>query len=114
MRRYLVQSDGRDPALRWRFLTPTIAFSWSRSFPLSCLLLAIAGFSMMLQMAATNTLVQAMSPNVLRGRVMAVYSMMFMGMAPFGALFSGAVAERLGAPQAKRQHGVFESAAQLR
>jgi len=34
----------------------------------------------------------------LRGRVMAVYSMMFMGMAPFGALFAGALADRLGAP----------------
>jgi hypothetical protein len=34
----------------------------------------------------------------LRGRVMAVYSMMFMGMAPFGALFAGAIADRIGAP----------------
>jgi cyanate permease len=39
-----------------------------------------------------------MSPDRLRGRVMSVYSMMFMGMAPFGALMAGAVADRLGAP----------------
>jgi hypothetical protein len=39
-----------------------------------------------------------MVPDELRGRVMAVYSMMFMGMAPFGAFFGGALAERLGAP----------------
>jgi len=39
-----------------------------------------------------------MVPDELRGRVMSVYSMMFMGMAPFGALFGGALAERLGAP----------------
>ena len=39
---------------------------------------------MMVQMAASNTLMQAMVPDALRGRVMAVYSMMFMGMAPFG------------------------------
>jgi hypothetical protein len=39
-----------------------------------------------------------MVPDRLRGRVMAVYSMMFMGMAPFGALLAGAVADRLGAP----------------
>ena len=53
---------------------------------------------MMLQMSSSNTLIQAMVPDELRGRVMAVYSMMFMGMAPFGALLGGAVADRLGAP----------------
>ena len=41
-----------------------------------------------------------MVPDHLRGRVMAVYSMMFMGMAPFGAFFGGAVADRFGAPLA--------------
>jgi hypothetical protein len=40
---------------------------------------------MMVEMAASNTLLQAMVPDALRGRVMALYSMMFMGMAPFGA-----------------------------
>ena len=53
---------------------------------------------MMVQMAASNTLIQAMVPDALRGRVMALYSMMFMGMAPFGALFAGWLAERFGAP----------------
>jgi MFS family permease len=53
---------------------------------------------MMLQMSASNTLIQAMVPDHLRGRVMAVYTMMFMGMAPFGSLFAGALADRLGAP----------------
>jgi MFS family permease len=52
----------------------------------------------MLQMSSSNTLIQAMVPDHLRGRVMAVYSMMFMGMAPFGAFFGGALAARLGAP----------------
>ena len=50
-------------------------------------------------MASSNTLIQAMVPDALRGRVMAVYSMMFMGMAPFGALFAGWLAERIGAPR---------------
>ena len=53
---------------------------------------------MMVQMASSNTLIQAMVPDALRGRVMSVYSMMFMGMAPIGALFAGTVAERIGAP----------------
>jgi len=75
-----------------------ILFSISRTCWLSALLLVPVGASMMVQMAASNTLIQSMSPDALRGRVMAVYSMMFMGMAPFGALWSGAVAERIGGP----------------
>jgi MFS family permease len=49
-------------------------------------------------MSSSNTLIQAMVPDRLRGRVMAVYSMMLMGMAPFGALLGGALADRIGAP----------------
>ncbi len=75
-----------------------IAFSLSRSLWLSALLLVPAGFCMMVEMAASNTLIQAMVPDRLRGRVMAVYSMMFMGMAPLGALIAGALAAPLGAP----------------
>jgi MFS family permease len=75
-----------------------ILFSSSRSFWLSAALLVPAGFSMMVQMASSNTLVQSMVPDELRGRVMAVYSMMFMGMAPLGALLAGTLAGRLGAP----------------
>ncbi|HEY7170491.1 MAG TPA: MFS transporter [Vicinamibacterales bacterium] len=75
-----------------------IAFSFSRTFWLSAALLVPVGGSMMVQMAASNTLLQAMVPDALRGRVMSVYSMMFMGMAPFGALFAGTLAEHVGAP----------------
>jgi len=73
-------------------------FAVSRSFWLSTALLVPVGFCMMLQMASSNTLIQSMVPDHLRGRVMSVYSMMFMGMAPFGALMGGALAHRLGAP----------------
>jgi len=75
-----------------------ILFSFSRSFWLSALILIPVGFSMMTQMASSNTLVQSLVPDELRGRVMAVYSMMFMGMAPFGAVLAGSLAEKLGAP----------------
>lgn len=75
-------------------------FSLSRQFWLSWLLLLPTGFFMMIQMSASNTLIQAMVPDTLRGRVMAVYSMMFMGMAPFGGLLAGALAHPLGAPGA--------------
>src|SRR2546430_14096878 len=76
-----------------------IAFSYSRWFWLSALLLIPTGFSMMVEMASSNTLLQVMVPDHLRGRVMAVYSMMFMGMAPFGALLAGGLAGRWGAPK---------------
>jgi len=73
-------------------------FALSRWFWLSVLLLLPVGYFIMLQMASSNTLIQVMVPDELRGRVMAVYSMMFMGMAPIGALFGGALAHRVGAP----------------
>jgi MFS family permease len=75
-----------------------ILFSFSRSLPLSVALLLPAGFSMLIQMSSSNTLIQTMVPDELRGRVMSVYSMMFMGMAPFGALSAGALAHRIGSP----------------
>jgi len=75
-----------------------VLFSFSHWFWISVALLLPAGYSMMLQMACSNTLIQTMVPDRLRGRVMAVYSMMFMGMAPIGALFGGALAHRFGAP----------------
>jgi MFS family permease len=75
-----------------------VTFSLSHKFWVSVILLLPVGYSMMLQMACSNTLIQVMVPDALRGRVMAVYSMMFMGMAPIGALLGGALAERLGAP----------------
>jgi MFS family permease len=80
------------------FGTSLILFSTSRAFWLSAALLVPVGFSMIVQMASSNTLIQSMVPDALRGRVMAVYSMMFMGMAPVGALLAGVVAGRLGAP----------------
>lgn len=75
-----------------------IAFSLSRSFPLSVLIMPPVGFTLMVEMASSNTLIQMMIPDALRGRVMSVYSMMFMGMAPIGALIGGTLAHHLGAP----------------
>jgi MFS family permease len=77
-----------------------IAFALSTHFWLSTTLLVPVGFCMMLQMSSSNTLIQAMVPDRLRGRVMSVYSMMFMGMGPIGALIAGVIADRLGAPPA--------------
>ena len=75
-----------------------ILLSLSRALWLSAILLVPVGFFVMIQMASSNTLIQSMVPDQLRGRVMAVYSMMFMGMAPFGALSAGSIAHNIGAP----------------
>ena len=75
-----------------------LLFSFSRFMWLSAVLLVPAGFFMMIQMASSNTLIQSMVPDRLRGRVMSVYAMTFMGMAPLGALLAGSVAHNIGAP----------------
>jgi MFS family permease len=90
-----------------------VVFSASRSFWVSTAVLLPCGFFMMMHMAASNTLLQVLTPDTLRGRVMAAYSMMFMGMAPFGALGAGATADRLGAPAAVAIGGVVAMAGGL-
>jgi MFS family permease len=73
-------------------------FSASHWYWVSFMILIVSGFTMMMQFTATNTLIQSMVPDQLRGRVMSLYSMMFLGMSPFGSLLAGALADRIGAP----------------
>jgi MFS family permease len=75
-----------------------VLFSGSHWYWISFTILVLSGFAMMMQFTATNTLIQAMVPDQLRGRVMSLYSMMFLGMSPLGSLLAGAVADRIGAP----------------
>jgi MFS family permease len=75
-----------------------VVFAFSRVFWLSSVFLAVMGFTLMIQMGSSNTLIQSMVPDRLRGRVMSVYSMMLMGMSPIGSLLAGAAAGRIGAP----------------
>ena len=88
-----------------------IAFGISRTLWLSVAILVPLGASMMVQMSSSNTLIQAMVPDELRGRVMAAYTMMFMGMGPLGALAGGTVADRVGAPVAVIVGGAITIAA---
>jgi MFS family permease len=76
-----------------------VLFSASRLYWLSLVLLVPCGFAMMMQFTSINTLIQAMVPDQLRGRMMSLYSMMFLGMAPLGSLIAGQVAEHIGAPK---------------
>lgn len=75
-------------------------FAQSRSFALSLMLLALAGCAMIVNNALTNTMLQTLVPDHLRGRVMGFYSFVFVGMSPLGAFQAGAFAERFGAPAA--------------
>jgi MFS family permease len=75
-----------------------IGFGFSRWLPLSLVLMPVIGFGLMQEMACSNTILQTIVDDEKRGRVMAYYSMAFQGMLPFGSLFAGALAARIGAP----------------
>jgi len=55
-----------------------------------------AGAGLMQVMAASNTIIQTLTNEEMRGRVMSYYTMAFMGMAPFGSLLAGTMAHTLG------------------
>jgi MFS family permease len=80
------------------FGTGLIGFGLSRVLWLSLLMMLLTGWGMMVQMASSNTILQTIVEENKRGRVMSFYSMAFLGMAPFGSLFAGALAHRIGAP----------------
>lgn len=90
----------------WSLLTVSTAifgiglclFAFSKIFWLSLLLMPVIGFGMMVQIAASNTLLQTIVDDDKRGRVMSLYAMAFMGMAPFGSLFAGSLAHVVTAP----------------
>ena len=68
----------------------------SRLLPLSLAAMLIVGFGMMQGLAASNTLIQTLSPEEKRGRIMSFYTMAFVGTMPFGSLFGGALAHYVG------------------
>lgn len=77
-----------------------IAFAFSRTIWLSTLILFFTGMTMILNNALANGLLQTITPDSLRGRVMSAYAFVFVGMAPLGSLLSGSVASALSAPAA--------------
>src|SRR5574341_171267 len=77
-----------------------IVFTFIRSLPLALIALAVVGAAFILIMNLANALVQTLTPDALRGRVMGIYSLTFFGSMPIGALWVGAAAERVGEPSA--------------
>jgi MFS family permease len=77
-----------------------VALSFTRSLPFSLGALFLAGTAFITLFNLSNTLVQTLVPDRVRGRVMSVYNLAFLGMAPIGSLAIGAAAERFGEPSA--------------
>lgn len=86
------------PAAAVLFGCGLIAFSLSRTVVVSFALLVVTGVGFMVQLASSNTIIQTIVREDMRGRVMAFYAMAFMGTAPLGSLLAGGLAARLGAP----------------
>jgi MFS family permease len=73
-----------------------IGFSFSKTLWEALVILPFVGAGMMVVMAATNTVIQTIVEERLRGRVMAFYTMAFLGTAPIGSLIAGVLADRIG------------------
>jgi len=82
----------------WLFSAALLAFSFSRNFPAALLFLFFAGFGMLLFFSTSNTVLQTIVPDEMRGRVMGVWSLVFGAMIPLGSLEAGAIAHWLGTP----------------
>jgi MFS family permease len=88
------------------FGTGLICFGFSTSLALSLPLMLLTGFGMMQGLTASNTIIQTLVDEKMRGRVMSYYTMAFVGMAPFGSLLAGALAHAVGAPHTVVVSGV--------
>ncbi|MBZ5525681.1 MAG: MFS transporter [Acidobacteriia bacterium] len=77
-----------------------IAFTFSRSFRLSCVLSMISGYCMITMAATMNTLLQHLADDEMRGRVMSIYSTAFLGLPPIGSLLAGSLSKVVTAPHA--------------
>src|SRR5881296_3106360 len=82
----------------WLFSASMLAVSFTKSFPLALVFLFAAGFGMLLFFSTSNTVLQTIVPDEMRGRVMGVWSLVFGAMIPLGSLEAGAVAHFAGTP----------------
>lgn len=80
------------------FYAAIIAFTFSRNFYLSGLLLAVAGYCMIISVATINSLLQHLADDHMRGRVMSIYSTAFLGLPPLGCLIAGSLSHVFYAP----------------
>ena len=105
-RRSVLGLDRAIPAAVAVFGLGLAAFSFSRALWLSLPILVVVGAGFMIQIAASNTIVQTVVDDDKRGRVMSFFMMAFLGTAPFGSLLIGRLADRVGAPHATLAGGL--------
>jgi predicted MFS family arabinose efflux permease len=84
----------------WLFSAAMLALSFAKSFPLALVFLFAAGFGMLLFFSTSNTVLQTIVRDEMRGRVMGVWSLVFGAMIPLGSLEAGVVAHFVGTPLA--------------
>lgn len=89
------------------FILPLIALGYVRSLNISLILLVLIGWGTVMQLVAMNTLIQVKVPNGLRGRVFSVYLWALQGVAPFGSLLIGWLAQNWGVPFAALSGGLI-------
>jgi len=97
-RKTVIGLGGLIPYAAATFGAGLMGVGLSRWFPLSLLVMVVTGMGFMIHLAASNTVIQTLVREEMRGRVMALYTMAFIGMATFGSLAVGAVAGAIGAP----------------
>src|SRR5204862_6408158 len=91
----------------WLFSASLFALALTRNFYLALAFLFIGGFGMLLFFSTSNTVLQTIVPDEMRGRVMGVWSLVFGAMIPLGSLEAGAVAHWLGTPFALALGGII-------
>ena len=84
-----------------------LVFSRTSVLMIAIPILLFSGFGMMVQMASSNIILQTIVEEDKRGRVMSFYTMAFMGLSPFGSLFSGVLAARIGVNNTLLWGGLF-------
>lgn len=84
-----------------------LLFAWSEQLWLTLPLLAMLGFSTTTMTASVNTLLQMQVPNALRGRIMALFSVLFIGMTSLGNLLAGITANWWGGAVAVGTAGIL-------
>jgi MFS family permease len=84
-----------------------ILFGFSHTLWLSLVLMVFVGFGLMQCASASNTIIQSLVTEDKRARVMSYYTMAFFGASPFGSLFAGVLAQRIGAPHTVMVTGAF-------
>ncbi|HYJ06115.1 MAG TPA: MFS transporter, partial [Chthoniobacterales bacterium] len=82
----------------WIFSAALVLFAFNKNLYLAVLLLALVGFGIVLYFSTSNTVLQSIVPDEMRGRVMGIWALIFGGMIPLGSLEAGILADFIGAP----------------